>query len=69
MSNLSEKPLDGKNFSKDELQERLIKMGVKLSDHLLETKSDFAQVYNSYVFKSKFNNYIKDLLKRHKIQR
>lgn len=64
MSNLSEKPLDGKNFSKDELQERLIKMGVKLSDHLLETKSDFAQVYNSYVFKSKFNNYIKDLLKK-----
>ena len=64
MSNLSEKPLDGKNFSKDELQERLVKMGVNLSDHLLESKSDYAQVYNSYVFKSKFNNYIKDLLKK-----
>ena len=60
------KPLDGRYFSKAELNNRLKLMNIDFSEHLLQTKSNYADVYNQYVYDNKYNFYIRHLFKTDK---
>ena len=60
------KPLDGRYFTKAELHYRLKLMNIDFSEHLLQSKDNYAEVYNQYAYDNKYNFYIRHLFKTDK---
>lgn len=56
-------PLDGRNFSKNELKRRLKMMGVNLENFLLFKTYNYVEVYNEHVNKNQYKKRIIHLLR------
>lgn len=57
------KIIDGRYLKKKDLKKRLYLMGIDESEHILNSKADYIEVYNTFIHKEVFNNKITHLLK------
>lgn len=57
------KIIDGRYLKKKDLKKRLYLMGIDESEHILNSKADYIEVYNTFIHKEAFTNKINHLLK------